>query len=137
MPVSAALLQRFELPQADPLLGIAITLYILGSAWQIVAQALGQLMDRELPTSEREHIVGIVLGHPGVRNLHDLRTRRSGQMSFIQLHLELPAGITLIRAHAIADEVEQAIRAAYPNSEVLIHTDPAGLAEPHAQAGFD
>ena len=43
------------------------------------------LMDRELPAEERQHILKIVQAHPGVRNVHELRTRTSGLTKFIQL----------------------------------------------------
>jgi len=116
----------------DPLLAVGITGYILLSAWSIAALALDQLMDRELPEADRKRIQQIALAHPGVRNAHDLRTRTSGQIAFIQLHLEMPAAITLVRAHQIADEVEAEIRRAYPNAEVIIHEDPEGVPEMRA-----
>jgi len=65
-----------------------------------------------------------------VLGMHDLRTRRSGTTTFIQLHLELADELTLMRAHAISDAVEARIRKAYPDSEIIIHEDPAGLVEP-------
>ncbi len=114
---------------ADPIIGIAITLYILYNAWEIARMALDQLMDRELPDTERERIAAIVRAHPAVQDLHDLRTRIAGPTAFIQLHLELPPSITLLRAHAISDEVEADIRRVYPHAEVIIHEDPAGVAE--------
>jgi ferrous-iron efflux pump FieF len=70
------------------------------------------------------------MGHPEVRAVHDLRTRSSGPQDFIQFHLELDGGITLIEAHRISDTVEAAIIAAFPGAEVIIHQDPAGLEEP-------
>jgi ferrous-iron efflux pump FieF len=62
--------------------------------------------------------------------LHDLRTRASGPMQFIQLHLEMDPAITLLRAHEIADAVEDRLQQAFPDAEVMIHEDPAGLPEP-------
>ena len=61
--------------------------------------------------------------------MHDLRTRKSGVTYFIQLHLELDANLLLKQAHKIADEVEASLFAAFPNSEIIIHEDPAGLVE--------
>ncbi len=116
---------------ADPLFGAAIGLYIVYSAWQILRSALDMLMDRELSDEDRRRIRDIALAHSEVENVHDLRTRQSGQTYFIQLHLELDPDMRLTHAHAIADEVEQAIRDAYPGAEVIIHQDPAGLEEGH------
>jgi ferrous-iron efflux pump FieF len=119
----------------DPLFAIAIAGYLLYSAWRIALGSLDMLMDRELPDAERDRIRQIARAHPEVRNLHDLRTRSSGQGGFIQLHLELDANLPLIKAHEIADTVERAINEAFPGFEVIIHQDPAGLRENHVKFG--
>ncbi len=114
----------------DPLFAIGIAAYILYSAWEIAKESLDLLMDRELPDEERERIKAIVRNHPEARGMHDLRTRRSGTTTFIQLHLELDDCLTLMQAHTISDAVEELIRTEYPDSEVIIHEDPASLKEP-------
>ncbi len=115
---------------ADPIFGAAIAAYIVVSAVGIVRQSLDQLMDREFPDEERRQIRGIVMGHPEVRAVHDLRTRASGRTTFIQFHIEMDPAMTLLRAHEVSDEVEARVRAAYPGAEVLIHQDPEGIEEP-------
>ncbi|MNH46788.1 ferrous iron efflux protein F [compost metagenome] len=42
----------------------------------------------------------------------------------MQLHLELPGELTLSVAHGISDQAADAIHAAYPRAEVLVHADP-------------
>ncbi|MDT8375674.1 MAG: cation diffusion facilitator family transporter [Mariprofundaceae bacterium] len=113
----------------DALFAIGIGIYILFSAWEIVQHATNDLMDRELSGEERQQIIDLVVAHPEVRGMHDLRTRKSGVTYFIQLHLELDANLLLKQAHKIADEVEASLFAAFPNSEIIIHEDPAGLVE--------
>lgn len=115
----------------DPTMAGCIAVLILSSAWQIVAKACNQLMDRELSEAERSRILAIAVDHPHVKAVHDLRTRRAGMRTFVQLHLEMDPNLALIEAHHIADEVERAILAAFPKAEVLIHQDPAGLSENH------
>ena len=112
---------------ADPLFALGVAGYVLYNAWEIVKVSLDQLMDRELPDEERTRITGIAMAHPDVRNLHELRTRSSGYTTFIQMHIEMDPEITLVRAHAISDEVEAELHRAFPNSEVIIHEDPLGL----------
>ena len=73
----------------DPLFGVAIALWIVWSAWQIVSLSLTQLMDHEIPDEERARIRAIAEAHPEVRAVHDLRTRAAGPTSFIQLHIEM------------------------------------------------
>jgi len=115
---------------ADPVFALAIAIYILYSAWRIAASAFDQIMDREFPDQERDRIRDVVMEHPEVLDMHDLRTRSSGTHSFIQLHLELDGKMTLERAHQIADEVQMGLEKAFPEAEVLIHQDPEGLEEP-------
>jgi len=131
--VVALLLTIYGWPGFDPLFAIAIAAFILYSAWEIAKESLDLLMDRELPSEERNQIKSIVRNHPEARGLHDLRTRRSGTTTFIQLHLELDDQLTLMQAHAISDEVEASLLTAYPDAEIIIHEDPASLKEPHPE----
>lgn len=118
----------------DPLIAILIAIFIVYSAWQIGREAINMLMDRELPEEDKEAIVVICRRHPEVLGIHELRTRRSGQLYIIQLHLELPAQLQLLEAHSIADEVEAEIKERFPGADVLIHQDPveSRSAEPGA-----
>lgn len=113
----------------DPVVAIVIAGYIVHGAWSVANESLQVLMDHELPDEERADIRRIALSHPDVRNLHDLRTRTSGQQIFVQMHLEMDGAISLFRAHEIADEVEGSIMQAYPNAEVIVHQDPEGIEE--------
>ena len=113
--------------RADPIIALLVALVLVVSAWSVFRQSLDQLMDRELPDDERAGIIATVRAHPDVRALHELKTRKAGLNTFIQVHIELDPGITLAKAHEISDAVEAAVCAAYPGAEVMIHQDPAGL----------
>jgi ferrous-iron efflux pump FieF len=119
-------------PLLDPLFGAAIGIWIVYSALQLARLSLFQLMDHELPDDEREKIREIAQSHPEVIAAHDLRTRLAGPTAFIQIHIEMNGALSLIRAHEISDEVEARLRAAYPNAEIIIHQDPAGVEEPRS-----
>lgn len=110
--------------RGDAILGIGIAIYVGYGAWRVGHDAVHTLMDHELPASVHARIREIVALQPGVEGVHDLRTRQSGQDYFIQMHLEFAARMPLVEAHAIGDAVEEAIRAEYPQAEVLIHHDP-------------
>lgn len=114
---------------ADPLFAVAIALYIFYGAWEVGSRSLNLLMDRELPEEERKRIEEIALAHPGVLGIHDMRTRSSGLNLFIQFHLDMDGDITLKEAHVIAEAVMYKVEDAFPNAEVLIHEDPAGVEE--------
>ena len=111
----------------DPLVAITVAAYISFCAGAIFKKSLDMLMDRELPEEDRRRIEGIARAHPEVRNMHDLRTRSSGRDTFIQFHLELDGGMTLLEAHRISDEIEAQVRRAFPRAEVIIHEDPEGV----------
>ena len=119
---------------ADPLIAFAIAGVIFWSAWGILRQSFDQLMDRELDDDERDKIKSIALSHPDVIGIHDLRTRRSGLQRFVQFHIELHPDMLLREAHRISDEVEESVKAAFSDTQVLIHQDPAGVEEAH---GFE
>ncbi len=122
-------------PIMDPIFAIGIALYILYSAGHIGYEAVQLLMDHELPPEVHARIKEIARTYPQVCGIHEMRTRRSGQTYFIQLHLMLDDQMPLVDAHRVADEVEAAILAAYPNADVLIHEDPASESPPLPSAG--
>ena len=113
----------------DPLFGLALVLVLLFSAVAVARRALDMLMDRELPAAQRASIRTLALQHPRAHDVHDLRTRRAGSDVFIELHLELDGELSLEQAHAITHEVEVRIRAAFPSADIIVHQEPAGLAD--------
>ncbi|HRD68119.1 MAG TPA: cation diffusion facilitator family transporter [Candidatus Competibacter sp.] len=114
----------------DPIFAIGIALYILYSAGHIGHESVQLLMDHELPPEIHARIKEIVRANPQVRGVHEVRTRRSGQTYFIQLHLMLDDQLPLVEAHRVADQVEAAIVAVFPNADVLIHEDPTSESPP-------
>jgi ferrous-iron efflux pump FieF len=110
----------------DPVLAIAVSLTIAYSAVGIGFDATQQLLDHELPLEQKQKIVAIALRDKNVHGVHGLRTRQSGQVPIVQLHLELDDNLPLILAHGIADSVEQGIRAEFPGAHVIVHQDPVG-----------
>lgn len=125
------------IPAADGYFGLAIALYIGWNAYQIGRTSIDMLMDREFGPKEREKIFNLVMENPDVKGLHDLKTRRSGLLSFIQMHIELDPDINLFEAHAIADEIETTVGEEFAGAEIIIHTDPLGLEmmETHDELG--
>jgi ferrous-iron efflux pump FieF len=114
---------------ADPLIAAGVAAYILYMAWGIAKGALDMLMDRELPDAERNRIKAIAQADPRVLSIHDLKTRAAGRQYFIQIHLEMDGRMSLDQAHEVSDAVEARLREAFPEAEVMIHQDPAGIEE--------
>jgi len=85
-------------------------------------------------TAVRERALAAVLGVPRVREVHNLSVLSIDGGTELSLHLKLPGELPLEEAHAIAEEVERAIRDAVPEvSSVQTHLEPlaeeAGAAE--------
>ena len=118
--------------QLDAWFGLGIAVYILWSAFQIARESFSVLMDEELPTDVSENMLVLACAVPGVLGAHDLRTRISGNIWFVQLHLELPGQLSLLDAHTLSDQVAAAIENAYPRAEVLVHADPQEVVKPKA-----
>ncbi|MBT8049018.1 MAG: cation diffusion facilitator family transporter [Xanthomonadales bacterium] len=109
---------------ADPVFAIGIALYIFYSAFRIGHESFQHLMDRQLPKEVLDQILSAANAHQSVLGVHDLRTRQSGQMNFVQAHVELDQDLSLEQAHTVGDEVEEKIKSILPGAEVIIHLDP-------------
>jgi ferrous-iron efflux pump FieF len=111
----------------DAAMGAAVALYLGWHAYGIGHDAVRVLMDHELPATTRQRIKDIVLAHPEVQGLHDLRTREAGATQFIELHLEIDGKMTVAAAHDVTDAIEAELFAEFPTAEVILHQEPAGL----------
>jgi divalent metal cation (Fe/Co/Zn/Cd) transporter len=89
-------------------------------------------MDEEFDDEEKARIVGIISNFKEVKGLHDLKTRKAGDRSFIQFHLELDGDMLLKESHEIAEKIMYAIKNIFTNAEIIIHQDPEGVEE-HVQ----
>jgi ferrous-iron efflux pump FieF len=125
---------RLDEPLVDLAVALGVALYLVTGAWKIGQTSIDVLMDRELPDRERQRILDIVRGHPGVRSVHQLRTRSAGLTKFIQLHVVLQPSMSLGRAHVIGDSIESEILEAFPDAEVILHIDPWNDDEPRVPA---
>lgn len=132
LAVAAALVvtMRFGIVWIDSAMAIAIALYLLVGVRAILKQALDILMDRELSQADRLRIEAIARANPAAKHVHGLRTRTSGLTQFIELHVAFEPDLTLAVAHRHGNEIEAAIKMAFPQADVLLHHDPYGLEAP-------
>jgi cation diffusion facilitator family transporter len=123
----------FGLPIADPIAGLVITVVILTVVYSTTRSVLQRLLDAVDP-----HIIPSILDIatkvPGVEAVNDVRARWVGHTLHISMNIEVEAELTLVKAHAIAEEVRHRL---YHNingvSEVIIHTDPHSHNEDYHQ----
>jgi ferrous-iron efflux pump FieF len=118
--------QALHVGGADPVFGIGIALWLLWGAWRASGEAVNQLMDREWPEDERHEFLAAAARYPELSGLHDLRTRKSGTLRFVQFHVWVPAQWTVKEAHDRLDRVEEELQERFPGTEILIHVDPEG-----------
>jgi cation diffusion facilitator family transporter len=111
----------------DPILGIAIAIYMIYSAIPIIKEGVLMLLDVALPKEDVEKIIEIIKAEPEITNYHYLRTRISGSHVFISFHAVFNVSISLYDAHTIADKVELKIKQLFDEDRkvhILIHMDP-------------
>ena len=124
--VALVLEQALRVAGADAVFGIAIALWLVWGAFRASSEAVNQLMDREWPEDERQQFLAAAAAFPELEGLHDLRTRKSGTLRFVQFHVWVPARWTVQEAHDRLDAVEEALQERFPGTEILIHVDPEG-----------
>lgn len=114
----------------DPLLAVAVALNILWAGWKLIQDSMSGLMDAALPADELAALETLLTSpRPGVLEVHDLRTRRAGNLTFVQFHLVVDGAMSVHDAHRLCDRLEAAVRERLPGCQVLIHVEPESEAE--------
>ena len=117
---------------ADPVFGVLIALWLAWGAWGSAVTAIDQLMDKEWPEERRLQFLTVAARHPELRGIHDLRTRTSGTLDFVQFHVDVAPDMTVADAHRVMEEIEARLAEDFPGVEILIHPDPQGCAAPRS-----
>lgn len=114
-----------DLKWLDPVLAIAVGLNIMWTGGQLVRRSFDGLMDHALPPAEQEQIRAVIQAAlPAGATFHALRTRQAGARRFAEFHLLVDGDLPVREAHYIAHRVEDALAAALPGLEVVIHVEP-------------
>lgn len=109
----------------DPIAAMVVSVFILKVAYQITLFSVNELLEIALPKEEKNKIIQYVLSVPGAENPHRLRTRKIGSYFAIEMHIEVERHLTLLQAHAIADNVENLLREKLGfETIVTVHVDP-------------
>src|SRR3989440_4186921 len=118
---------------ADPIAGLVITVVILTVVYSTSRSVLQRLLDavdsRVVPS-----IVSIASEVPGVEAVNDVRARWVGHTLNVAMNIEVDAELTLVKAHAIAEEVRNRLFHRVKGlSEAIILTDPHSHGEDYHQ----
>ncbi len=124
--VALALVYLTGLDIIDALFGLAIGMYIIYSAYEIIEEGVLMLLDQALEKEIVEDIEKIIGKHPKVAGYHWLKTRTDGTTNFIEFHMVLHPEMLLLEAHNIANEIEDDIMILEPERRWVItpHFDP-------------
>ncbi len=111
-------------PMLDPIAALIVGLMIVklgsGFGWE----ALHDLMDRAANDAEVAAITQTLQSTPGVREVHDLRTRKMGDLIHVDVHLSVDAGMTVEDGHEIAVEAKRRTLERHRVLNVMTHIDP-------------
>lgn len=112
-------------PILDPLLAIAVALHILHAGFGLARDSVSGLMDEAASPEIQARIREIIRRNgDGALQVHDIRTRHAGPVTFIEFHLVAPGTMTVADSHAICDRLEHAIRADIEGAQISIHVEP-------------
>jgi cation diffusion facilitator family transporter len=108
----------------DPIAALIVGFMVARMGWSFGWDALHDLTDR---AATEEQIAGIksdILATPGVLGLHELRTRKTGDMILADVHLEIDGGLTVAEGHEIAHQARVKVMARHPVMYLMTHVDP-------------
>lgn len=120
---------------------VVVSIFILHAALRIIWPGISELIDAGAPEEIQKKITKIACQHPGVREVHKVRTRYISSSIQVDMHIVVAGSLTVRDGHAIADDVEAQIIADIPEIlDVVIHVDPpdvAGLEDEDSIEQFD
>lgn len=109
----------------DPAAAICVALLISGAAYRLTLQSMGDLMDVKLPADEETWIRNTIMTHyPVIHGFHRLRTRKAGNMRFVDFHIKVDPLMSVEDSHRITEELSGSIEKHFPDTSVTVHTEP-------------
>ena len=109
----------------DSVLAVAVGLNIMWTGFGLVRRSFNGLMDHALSPAEREQIRAVIHANlPIGATFHALRTRQAGARRFAEFHLLVDGDLSVREAHHVAHRIDDALVAALPGLEVVIHVEP-------------
>lgn len=112
------------IPMLDPIAALIVGLMVTRMGWTFGWDALHDLMDRSADAAEIASIRATLTEVPSLRGIHDLRTRKMGDMIVVDVHLEIDAAMSVEASHAIAVEARRRVLDRHRVINVMTHVDP-------------
>jgi len=111
-------------PILDPIAAAIVGFMITRMGWSFGWDAMHDLMDRAVDEAEVQAIRATLQGTPGVSGVHDVRTRKMGDMIVVDAHLEVIASLTVEQGHDIAVLARQRVMQHHRVLNLMTHVDP-------------
>jgi cation diffusion facilitator family transporter len=111
-------------PILDPIAALIVGLMVAKMGWKFGWNALHDLVDRSVDEEEVAAIRQTIMDTPGVEDIHDIRTRKMGDMIVVDAHIEVDATITVEAGHDIAVLATQRVLQRHRVINVMTHVDP-------------
>ena len=110
----------------DVIIGSAIAVYIIYSAYELIEDGVLVLLDSSLDDEFTNQIENIIKNEKKVNDYHWLKTRTAANNNFVDVHLVFDCVITLMDAHRVSDNIEDKIKKLDKSKVWLIniHLDP-------------
>lgn len=114
---------------ADPLAALIVGLMIMRMGWKFFYTSLNDLMDSAVDDETEGRIRRHLMGTPGVEGIHDLKTRKLGDMIWVEVDIEMDAALTIAQGHAIAMAARKQVMDNEHVLDVMTHFDPVEVKE--------
>jgi cation diffusion facilitator family transporter len=111
-------------PILDPIAALIVGFMVAKMGWGFGWDALHDLMDRSVNEIEVEAIRRTLIETPGVKAVHDVRTRKMGDMIIVDAHIEVDAMLTVEAGHDIAVAARQRVLQRHRVLNLMAHVDP-------------
>jgi cation diffusion facilitator family transporter len=111
-------------PLLDPIAALIVGFMVAKMGWGFAWDALHDLMDRAVDEVEVAAIQRTLLETPGVAGVHDVRTRKMGDLIVVDAHLEVDASLTVEAGHDIAVAARARVMQRHRVLNLMTHIDP-------------
>lgn len=112
------------LPWLDPVMAIVVAILIGKIGWDFLWNSVTELVDTSIDLATKQKIEKIILGIDGVKSLHNLRSRKTGDKTIMDVNIEVSPSISVSEGHEIATYVSQELIKQIDNIiDVTVHTD--------------
>jgi cation diffusion facilitator family transporter len=111
-------------PILDPIAAAIVGFMVARMGWEFGWDALHDLMDRSIDDAEVAAIRGTLEGTPGIQGVHDIRTRKMGDMIVVDAHIEVDAALSVEAGHDIAVEARNRVMQRHRVLNLMTHVDP-------------